>query len=182
MSAEKMDPLYPRAPRYVVQLDDNQVVRFAAFPKGSQAMHTRIINLSESGMAFLLPLLDNPKVDDVIKVEFQPPGSQAIACFAKVVRVENHKSFDSFHSHQRFKLVAVTFLELPDKQRRMLAEALGKKFVDLRKRYRREQWMRKVQWMLFKAYQFFLSFFSRSSAKRNDEPQAIKMNKYIDED
>ena len=45
MSAERnAEELYPRAPRYVIEVGDNQVVRFAHMPRGSKAMHTRIGN------------------------------------------------------------------------------------------------------------------------------------------
>ena len=147
MSAErKVEELYPRAPRYEIELGDNEIVRFAHKPKGSKAMHTRIINLSESGMAFLVPYLTAPQQDEKIKVEFTGPNSESIACFAKVVRVQVHRTYHKARSPQTFKMVAVEFENMHPKQREMLSKGIQLQFRKKHAQYKREQLWLKIQW------------------------------------
>ena len=141
-----VEELYPRAPRYVIEIGDNEVVRFALSPKGSKAMHTRIVNLSESGMAFLCPYLTAPNHGEMIKVEFTAPNTDPIACFAKVVRVQIHKTYREEQKPQTFKMVAVEFENLHPKQRQMLSEGLTAQFQRKQAEYKRKQLLLKIQW------------------------------------
>ncbi len=144
----KIKELYPRAPRYMIEIGDNEVVRFALKPRGSKTMHTRIINLSESGMAFLCPYLNAPQESEVIKVEFTAPNTQPIACFAKVVRVQVHKTYRDDQKPQTFKMIAVEFENLPAKQRQMLSQGLTQQFKKKHAAYQRKQLFLKAQWHL----------------------------------
>ena len=153
MAERKLEELYPRAPRYEIDLGDNQVVRFAHMPKGSKTMHTRILNLSESGMAFLVPYLTAPEMGEKIKVEFTAPNSEPIACFAKVVRVEIHKTYHNNRKPQTFKLVAVEFENVHPKQRQMLSTGLQKQIVQKQKEYQRDQAWNRMVW-------FFIDFWN----------------------
>ncbi len=147
MSAQRnVEDLYPRAPRYEIELGDHQIVRFAHMPRGSKAMHTRIINLSESGMAFLVPYLTAPQESEQIKVEFTAPNSEPIACYAKVVRVQVHRTYHKTKQPQTFKLVAVEFLELHPKQRQMLASGLQDQMQKKYRQYMRDQAWNKFVW------------------------------------
>ena len=147
MSAEKLEKYQARAARYVLSYEDNTIVRFAAYPKGAKTHQTRVVNLSETGMAFLLPFLDNPKDDELIKVEFKVPNGGTMACFAKVIRVETHQTFNQASQRQQFKLVAVTFVDLPVAQRQMIREGLLKEFEKMSKEYTKEQLKLKAQWV-----------------------------------
>jgi len=129
MSANRnVEELYPRAPRYIIEVGDNEIVRFAHMPRGSKTMHTRIINLSESGLAFLVPYLTAPQEGEKIKVEFTAPNTESIACFAKVIRVQVHRTYHSGREPQTFKMVAVEFEELHPKQRQLLSLGLQQQF------------------------------------------------------
>jgi|GEM_PF-4416215 len=147
MSAEKLENYEARAPRYVLNFSDNTILRFSSAAKGSKKFQTRVVNLSETGMAFLLPALDNPHDDETIKVEFQVPNRTAMACFAKVIRIENHQTFNKFGQRQTFKLVAVTFVDLPVAQTQMIREGLLEEFEKLNKKYLKEQFQLKLQWL-----------------------------------
>ncbi|MEM7645640.1 MAG: PilZ domain-containing protein [Pseudomonadota bacterium] len=149
MSANrKIEDLYPRAPRYMIEVGDNEVVRFVAGPRGSKAMHTRIVDISESGMAFLVPFSSSPNEGDEIKMEFNAPNTASIACFAKVQRVQIHKAFSKRGEVQTFKMVAVEYKNLPPEQRKQLADGLNKQFAKKRLHYQREQMWLKAQWFL----------------------------------
>ncbi len=147
MSAQRnVEELYPRAPRYVIEVGDNEVVRFAMAPRGSKTMYTRIINLSESGMAFLVPYLTAPQMAEKIKVEFSAPNTESIACFAKVVRVQVHRTYHSTQKPQTFKLIAVEFESLHPKQRKMLSEGLQLQLKRRYAQYRRDQIWNRFVW------------------------------------
>lgn len=147
-SQRKLEELYPRAPRYTIQISDNHIVRFAHQPRGSKAMHTRVIDISESGMAFIVPVLSAPKKDESIKIEFNAPNCDPIACFAKVVRVQHHKSYNSIGQPQVFRLIAVEFQALHQKQRQQLSQGLTEEFKKNRKKYEREQKLLQLKWMV----------------------------------
>ncbi len=152
MSAErKVEEVYPRAPRYMIEVGDNEVVRFAHMPRGSKAMHTRILNLSESGMAFLVPYLTSPNQGEKIKIEFTAPNTEPIACFAKVVRVEVHRAYQG-RRKQTFKLVAVEFENLHPKQRQMLSQGLTEQFRKKQSEYQRQQFLLKIQWSVISTF------------------------------
>lgn len=148
MSAEKVQKYQPRAPRYVLSFKDNTVLRFAAYSQGSKKVHTRIVNLSESGMAFLLPMLDNPKMDEVIKVQFEAPHGSSIACFAKVVRIDTHRVWDNHQSPKTFKLIAVHFINLPVQQQELIRSGLSKEFKKQRRQYQIQQNINKSLWLI----------------------------------
>lgn len=146
MAVEKLDPFLARAPRYELKGSDNAVLRFSAYAKGSKKMQTRILNLSETGMAFLLPLFASPKEGETIKVEFQVPAGGVIACFARVMRLELHKTFSANQEPKSFRLVAVTFIDLPVAHRKSLREGLMQKFDEESQRYAKEQFRLKLKW------------------------------------
>lgn len=147
-TARQFEDLYPRAPRYVIAYGDTEVLRFAQLPKGSKTKHTRIVNISESGLAFLVPLHEAPELDETIKIEFTAPGSEAMACFAKVVRVELHTTYQRGERPQNFKLVAVEFSQIHPLQRQMLSQGLADKFREQQKKYERQQLWLKVKWQV----------------------------------
>lgn len=162
-----VEELYPRAPRYVIEIGDNEVVRFALSPRGSKTMHTRIINLSESGMAFLCPYLTAPREGEKIKVEFTAPNTEPIACFANVVRVQIHKTYREDQKPQTFKMVAVEFENLPSRQRQMLSSGLTQQFQKKQAEYRRNQLFLKAQWYLSTAFAKTYGLLSSLKPKKN---------------
>ena len=179
MSAEKIQKYQPRAPRYVLRFQDNSVLRFAAYSQGSKKMHTKIVNLSESGMAFLLPMLDNPKLDEVIKVQFEAPHGPSIACFAKVVRIDVHRTWDSRQAPKTFKLVAVHFMNLPPKQQELIRKGLGKEFKRQRRQYMIQQNINRSLWLL-SSMASWPTRSAKSLIKRLKGPKK-RAEKYVDE-
>lgn len=123
--------LYPRSPRYTLNIDEKRVLRFSGLPKGSKDFFTEILNLSETGMAFTLPYLDNPKMDEEIKIQFTPPGGKQIACFAKVKRIEHQNFKDDFGTNITKKVVGVFFINIHPEHIKSLNTILGKKFSQI---------------------------------------------------
>lgn len=148
MAERKIEELYPRAPRYTLEFSDNHVVRFAHMPKGSKIMHTRIVNLSESGMAFLVPFLSAPEAGQMVKVEFNAPNCESMACFAKVMRVQIHRAYFKDAEPQEFKVIAVEFHQLHQKQRQLLSAGLSLQLKKKQREYQRQQMWLKFQWFV----------------------------------
>ncbi len=149
MSQDSAGKIYPRSPRYVLQMKDKKVLRFAPFPRGNRAFFTDIINLSETGMAFTVPYLDTPHKNEIIMVEFTPPGeSKSIACYAQVKRIQKMSIIESDFFHKNCKLVAVIFTSIPDEQRAIIRSSLAQEFKQIHRSFRFQQAKLKVMWYL----------------------------------
>jgi PilZ domain len=127
-------------------MKDKKIMRYAPYPRGHRAFFTEIINLSESGMAFTVPFLDSPQVNETIMVEFTIPDAAPMACFAKVKRVQKYTLIESDFFHKDCKLVAVKFEKMPDDQLTTLRLSLNDEFKRLQTHFRRKQIWLKLQW------------------------------------
>jgi hypothetical protein len=140
--------LYPRSPRYVLQLNDKKVLRYAPYPRGNRSFFTEIHNLSETGMAFTVPYLDTPNQDEIIMVEFTPPGGTSIACFGHVKRVQNFSVIEADFFQKNCKLVAIKFVNLQEEQARAIRMALSMEFKKINLIFSRQQMKMRILWML----------------------------------
>jgi hypothetical protein len=100
-------------------------MRFATMHARHKASSTRLRDLSESGLAFVLERLeghypDLPDEGDMIKIEFTVPGRKQIACFATVTRVESRHEWSPEFGDKPYLLIAAQFRNLPDVHRRSL--------------------------------------------------------------
>lgn len=111
-----------RSPRYILQPHDNTLVRVAGPQQIPWEEGTEIQNVSLSGLAFTAPADLAPILGETIKIQFDAPGQQSMACLALVIRLQRAKSSTV--------LVAVKFLRLEMAQRLALAQALAKKMKD----------------------------------------------------
>ena len=139
-------PLHPRAPRYTLQVQDHPILRFKTESTGPKSLHTRLIDLSESGLAFIVPTQSCPELGEKIKMELTPPNSPPVACFGMVQRIQKHRSYDRTGELQTFRLVAVEFLNLPPAQRQQIAQGLYEQFQKQYKAYRKEQRWKRLLW------------------------------------
>lgn len=136
----------PRAPRYVLGPGDNQVIRFAFLEtKGPTAtLKTSMVNLSETGLAFLVDPVLAPELGETIKLEIPVPGGERIAWFAQVVRVELFSSRKWWFSKpdgpaQERVMVGVRFEELPQGHQKSIRKGLEKSFLEALKQERHRQ-------------------------------------------
>lgn len=96
--------------------------------------HTTLVNLSETGLAFLTDRGSELKVGDIIKVEIPVPESDQIAWFARVVRIEEYESRRWFFSRENVVhpvqlLVALRFEELPEGHTKNIRKGIEKSFL-----------------------------------------------------
>lgn len=87
---------------------------------------TEIKNVSLTGLAFTAPDDLCPLLGEVVKIQFTPPGSKQMACYAIVTRLENISESRT--------LVGVHFYKLEMSQRIVLAQGLARKFKETQER------------------------------------------------
>ena len=121
------------------------MLRFAPNKILNRSYSTRFLNVSETGLAFLVEGSSAPSIGDFIKVEFPVPGGQQIAWFAKVFRLEEfipdpwwteaHKK-----EHADDIIVGVQFHQLPDGHRQLIRLHLQDKFREIVNERRFARW------------------------------------------
>ena len=140
-----------RSPRYVLQVKDKKILRYAPYPRGNRTFFTEVLNLSETGMAFTVPFLDSPQVGEMMMVEFSTPSSSNFACFAKVQRVQKLTILESDFFQKECKLVAVKFEQLKNEQLLLLRKSLNKEFKKIQTHfYRQQMWLKMLWYWKFK--------------------------------
>ena len=125
----------PRAPRYVLRTHDRNIMRFGlAGLKGPAHIETTaLVNLSETGAAFLAPAHCDLKIGDVIKVEIPIPNEEQIAWFAKVVRIAAAQGgagySNQFRDHDETVIIALKFEELPEPHSKAIRRGIEASFL-----------------------------------------------------
>lgn len=110
-----------RSPRYILLPQDNCFIRVAGPQQTPWEEGTEVRNVSNTGLSFTAPSILTPVVGEMIRVQFHVPGSQQMACHARVVRVEEMNPNDS--------LVGIEFESLNEAQQWNLMRGLVKKRV-----------------------------------------------------
>ncbi len=113
---------HARSPRYILSTEDESLIRVAGPKQTPWEEGTEIKNVSLTGLGFTAPNDLCPVLGEVIKIQFTPPGSKQLACYAIVTRLEDV----SIHS----KLVAVHFYKMEMAHRIALAQGLARKFKE----------------------------------------------------
>ena len=114
---------HSRAPRYILQPQDNTVIRMSGPMQVPWEEGTELKNISLTGLAFTVPSDISPSIGEFIKIEYSVPGgSQSIACYSLVVRLEDIASGKT--------LVGIKFFRMELAQRVILAQGLALKMRD----------------------------------------------------
>lgn len=153
--AERIRKFVPRAFRYVLRPQDRNVMRFSLeHTTGSAHIEqTFLINLSESGVAFLVDPGNGLHLNERIKVEIPVPSGEKIAWWGRVVRLQEYEPRAWFFGRDRFReekkiLVGVTFDDLPDGHTRAIRKGIEQSFMQAM----REQQYR--NWLYYRTYMF----------------------------
>lgn len=126
---------FERAPRYVLHPLDHSMMRFKglnpdfdSIVAGDEPVSAKVVNLSESGLSFLMSGPELPEVDEVIMVEFTIPGRKQIACYANVVRIDRQLKTQSDwqpeSSEDSVVRIAISFHKMPSPFKRALHASL----------------------------------------------------------
>lgn len=113
---------HSRSPRYILQPQDNTLVRVAGPQQTPWEEGTDIKNISLSGLAFTAPADLCPLVGEIIKIQFQVPGSNEMACFGLVTRIESIGASEM--------LVGLQFHKLEMAHRIVLLQGLAQKLKE----------------------------------------------------
>jgi hypothetical protein len=120
--ANTLAKYHARAPRYILQPQENTLIRVAGPRQVPWEENTEIRNISLSGLAFTAPPDLSPMLGEVIKIQFQVPGSKQMACYGLVTRLEPVSRSEL--------MVGVKFYKLDMPHRVMLAKGLSIKLRD----------------------------------------------------
>ncbi len=137
---------FGRAPRYVLRPEDNQFVRFANEER-QKASGIELLNISKTGLAFTVHRESCPRLSENIIIEFEAPGTGQMACYARVVRLEEQSERTSWGTPKRGIIVAVRFLNLQRGQMKHLGKGLEVRFDQLRAEQNREHFRRRIEWL-----------------------------------
>ncbi len=120
--AQGLARYHGRSPRYILNTQDDSLIRVAGPRQMPWEEGTEIKNISLTGLAFIAPSDLCPLLGEVVKIQFEVPGSQPMACYAVVTRIDPLK--------KQKMLVGVHFYKLEMAQRIAIAQGLSRKLKD----------------------------------------------------
>lgn len=110
---------HARSPRYVLDAHDNNLIRYSGPERAPWEEKTELKNISLTGLSFIASQDLRPQLGEIIRIQFEVPGSEPMACHALVIRIENINSTECE--------VAIHFYKLDRIQRINLVEGLSLK-------------------------------------------------------
>jgi hypothetical protein len=134
---EPLPKYFTRSPRYILQPDEDTLIRVAGPHQWPWEERTEIKDISLTGLAFTAPNDLTPLIGELIKIQFTVPGSVQTACFGLVSRLEPHGSQEM--------MVGVEFRKLEAAQRFILAQSLARKLrsqADFALRFKRSYFIK----------------------------------------
>lgn len=110
---------HARAPRYILNTDDNYLIRLSGAERRSWEENTEIKDISLTGLSFTASADLSPQLGEIIKIQFSVPGSEQMACYAVVIRIDSLTEFEN--------AIGVHFYKLDRMQRLNLVQGLAHK-------------------------------------------------------
>lgn len=146
---EKVRRFIARSARYVLRPEDRNSMRFSLLKHTGQGgiEETIMLNLSESGVAFLVEAGMQPKIGEGVKVEIPIPNGEQIAWFGRVVRVQEYRTSKwSFRRQDDFSekpkvLVALKFQPMPEGHGRTIRRGLEQSFIRAMRDQKHRNWL-----------------------------------------
>lgn len=103
---------HARQPRYILNATDNNLIRYSGAERLSWEEKTELKNISLTGLTFSAPIDIKPQLGEVIKIQFEVPGSEPMACHAIVTRIEHINSYDCEIAIHFYKLERIQRINL----------------------------------------------------------------------
>ena len=131
--AQKLSRFSRRAPRYSVGQQDIRHLRLARSNgvTARRLAEAEIVNVSESGLAMRIPLLDAPRIGEYLMLAFTAPGAKRIAWYARVVRMEMPTDRAQWKTYSRTVVMGLEFHRLPSQFRHELRSGLQVRWEQL---------------------------------------------------
>jgi hypothetical protein len=114
---------HARSPRYILNTEDDSLIRVAGPRQVPWEEGTEIKNVSLTGLAFVAPDDLCPVLGEIIKIQFLVPGSKQMASYAIVTRLDSIE--------QSKILVGLHFYKMEMGHRVALAQGLARKIKDI---------------------------------------------------
>ena len=111
---------HARSPRYILDTQDNNLIRYSGAERLSWEEKTELKNVSLTGLSFTSARDLSPQLGEIIKIQFQVPQAETMACYAVVIRIQ---SIDEGGMNE----ISVHFYKLDRLQRINLVQGLAQK-------------------------------------------------------
>jgi hypothetical protein len=190
--AERLRRFIPRAFRYVLRPQDRKTMRFSLDGShgGADISETILINLSETGVAFVVSSGAGLEINERIKVEIPIPEGEQIAWWGRIVRLQAFEPTGwqarsrAFDGDDTRVLVAIRFDELPDGHTRAIRKGLERSFMQAMRDQQYRNWLYyrtyashyvwkvAIGFVLLAATAWFLWYFSQPSSNYDGEKGA----------
>lgn len=145
---ENLRRFVPRAFRYVLRAQDRKVMRFSLDEEQgpSGIAQTYLLNMSETGLAFLVSNKASVHLNERIKVEIPIPNGDQLAWWGRVVRVEEYEPSQWLFSKDPFTdntqtMVGVRFDELPEGHSRAIRKGIEASFMQAMRDQQFRNWL-----------------------------------------
>ena len=122
---QSLAKFHGRSPRYVLNTQDDNLIRYAGSERWPWEEKTEIRNISLTGLSFIAPADLSPLIGEIIKIQFSVPAGKQMACYAIVIRIDEENSHEN--------LLAVHFYKLDRLQRINLLQGLSGKTAIVKK-------------------------------------------------
>lgn len=137
-----------RSPRYTLRANDIRHLRMARkISRQNIVYETEILDVSETGLAFSLPINEAPQIGELLALEFTVPGGRQMAWRGRVTRIEMPTDRATWKTFSTRITVAVEFYELPATFRSILSRGLELKFQKIEEEGRDRTWSERWQWI-----------------------------------
>ncbi len=145
---ENIRKFVPRAARYVLRTQDRNIMRFGLEDNhsGAPIQQTLLVNLSETGAAFVTDSARGFRLGDRIMVEIPVPEGEQIAWWGNVIRIQEYRPRNWFGKQDSFfdepkMLVAIRFDSLPEGHTRAIRKGIEKSFMKAMRDQRYRTWL-----------------------------------------
>ncbi|MCB0415657.1 MAG: PilZ domain-containing protein, partial [Bdellovibrionales bacterium] len=131
-----------RSPRYVIDENDSNFLLFKNDKPGSENCRAEFIDISGTGVAFIVESDFAPNFGEVIKLDFEVPGYQKVSWWGRVVRINEYseqKWWKQTQTYEDLVFVGVHFHNLPEGQKEAIEKALYDKFKKIKIQRRKEK-------------------------------------------
>ncbi len=110
---------HARSPRYILDTEDSNLIRLSGAEQLSWEEKTELKDVSLTGLSFIAPQDLSPQIGEVIKIQFNVPGGEQMACYAIVTRIEKINKIDN--------QIGVHFYKMDRSQRLNIVQGLSHK-------------------------------------------------------
>ena len=118
---QSLAKFHGRSPRFVLNTQDDNLIRYAGSDRWPWEEKTEIRNISLTGLSFIAPADLSPLIGEIIKIQFSVPSGKQMACYAIVIRIDEENTHEN--------LLAVHFYKLDRLQRINLLQGLSGKTI-----------------------------------------------------